>query len=105
MTDHPAPAGVPTCYRHPGRESHIRCQRCNRPICPDCMRDASVGFQCPECVEQGHRTTRSARTTFGGLRPTNAATTSLVLIGTNVAVWLAILLTGASSSRLVDLLA
>jgi membrane associated rhomboid family serine protease len=105
MTDHPAPAGVPTCYRHPGRESHIRCQRCDRPICPDCMRDAAVGFQCPECVAEGKKSTRSGRTAYGGLRPTNAATTTFVLIGLNVAVWLAILATGAGSSRLVDILA
>jgi membrane associated rhomboid family serine protease len=104
MNDHPAPAGVPTCYRHPGRESHIRCQRCDRPICPDCMRDAAVGFQCPECVAEGRKTTRSGRTAYGGLRPTNASITSGVLIGINVAVWLAIMASGGSGSRLVDVL-
>ena len=38
------------CYRHPGRESGVRCRRCERPICPDCMVSAPVGFQCPSCV-------------------------------------------------------
>ncbi|MDF1604478.1 rhomboid family intramembrane serine protease [Nocardioides sp. YIM 152315] len=104
MTDHPAPAGVPTCYRHPGRESHIRCQRCDRPICPDCMRDAAVGFQCPECVATGRKETRTGRTAYGGLRPTNASVTSGVLIAVNAAVWIAIMVTGGSGSRLVDLL-
>lgn len=97
-------AGVPTCYRHAGRETWIRCQRCERPICPDCMRDASVGFQCPECVSQGAKQTRAGRTTYGGLRSSNPALTSIFLIATNAAVWLAILLTGGSSSRGVDLL-
>ena len=23
------------------------------PICPDCMRDAAVGFQCVECIKEG----------------------------------------------------
>ncbi len=97
-------AGVPTCYRHAGRETWIRCQRCERPICPDCMRDAAVGFQCPTCVSEGAKQTRSGRTAYGGLRSANPALTSIVLIATNVAVWLAILVTGASSSNGVDLL-
>ena len=87
--------GVPTCYRHPDREAHIRCQRCDRVICPDCMRPAAVGFQCPECVKEGAKTTRSGRTAYGGLRPTDASLTSMVLIAINVAVWIAILATGA----------
>jgi len=96
---------VPTCYRHPDRESYIRCQRCERPICPDCMRDASVGFQCPSCVAEGARTTRQARTAYGGKRPTNAAITSIALIVVNVGVWLSIVVTGGRSSVLVDQLA
>ncbi|MBF4768535.1 rhomboid family intramembrane serine protease [Nocardioides agariphilus] len=93
---------VPTCYRHPGREAYIRCQRCGRVICPDCMRDSPVGFQCPECVKEGARTTRSGRTAYGGLRPTNAAITSMVIIGLNAAVWLAIMATGGRGSSLVE---
>ena len=96
---------MPTCYRHPGRETYIRCQRCDRPICPDCMRDASVGFQCPSCVDEGKKATRSGRTAYGGLRPTNASITSMVLVAINAAVWISIQITGGSGSRLIDLLA
>jgi membrane associated rhomboid family serine protease len=97
--------GVPTCYRHPGRESHIRCQRCDRPICPECMRDAAVGFQCVECVRAGAKETRSGRTAYGGLRPTDASATSIGLIVVNVAVWIGVVVTGGFSSRTFDWLA
>jgi membrane associated rhomboid family serine protease len=103
----PAQTGqeAPVCYRHTEREAHIRCQRCDRPICPDCMRPASVGFQCPECVREGARTTRSGRTPYGGQRSGNPALTSQVLIAINVAVWIAIVATGGNSSELVKQLA
>lgn len=92
----------PTCYRHPDRETWIRCQRCERPICPHCMEPAAVGFQCPDCVRQGHRTTRQGRGTYGGARSANPALTSMVLIGMNVVVWVAVMASGASKSRLLD---
>lgn len=59
-------AGVPVCPRHPDRESYVRCQRCERPVCPDCQRAAAVGVQCVDCVRQQSKTGRSARTVFGG---------------------------------------
>jgi membrane associated rhomboid family serine protease len=68
------------------------------------MRPASVGFQCPECVAEGAKTTRSGRTAYGGLRPTDASLTSMVLIALNAAVWIAILATGGNGSALIDYL-
>jgi membrane associated rhomboid family serine protease len=93
---------VSTCYRHPDREAYIRCQRCDRFICPDCMRPAAVGFQCPECVKEGAKATRTGRTAYGGLRPTDASVTSMVIIALNVAVWIAVMATGGYSSRLLE---
>jgi membrane associated rhomboid family serine protease len=69
------------------------------------MRPASVGFQCPTCVQEGARTTRSGRTAYGGRRSDNPALTSQVLIAGNVAVWLLILATGWRTSPLIDRLA
>lgn len=74
------------CYRHPDRPTGVRCTRCERPICPDCMVPASVGFQCPECVSQGAKTVRQAKTVYGG-RVTPGAKPGIVtqvLIGINV---------------------
>lgn len=72
-----------TCYRHPKVESHVRCTRCDRFICPDCMREAAVGHQCPECVREGARSVRQARTAFGG-RIAAVPLVTYVLIGLNV---------------------
>ena len=97
-----APAGVPACYRHPGKETWIRCQRCERPICPDCMNEATVGFQCPDCVTQGRKEVRGPRTRFGGKPSANPQATVIGLIAANVAVWLGIVLTGGRSSSLLE---
>jgi membrane associated rhomboid family serine protease len=78
---------VTTCYRHPKVESHIRCTRCERYICPDCMREAAVGHQCVECVREGARSVRQARTAFGG-RITTAPIVTYMLIGLNVLAYL-----------------
>lgn len=77
----------PTCYRHPGRETYVSCVRCGRHACPDCMRSASVGQQCVECVGEGARSTRQARTAFGG-RPTAGSVVTWTLLGINVALFL-----------------
>lgn len=76
-----------TCYRHPGRETGVRCTRCDRPICPDCMREATVGFQCPECVREGGRTVREARTVFGGRVHAINGVVTWVLVAANVAMY------------------
>ena len=92
---------VPRCYRHPDRETYIRCQRCTRYICPDCMRQASVGFHCPECVAEGAAQVRQPRTVFGGAVAANSDVVTKVLIGLNVAVFLLIRLTGDLASPLL----
>ncbi|MGC9540267.1 rhomboid family intramembrane serine protease [Streptomyces sp. UG1] len=79
---------VTTCYRHPKVESYVRCTRCDRYICPDCMREASVGHQCVECVKEGARSVRQGRTVVGGRIAATPLVTS-VLIGLNVVAYLA----------------
>ncbi|MBV9384234.1 MAG: rhomboid family intramembrane serine protease, partial [Streptosporangiaceae bacterium] len=76
-------AAVPTCFRHPGRETYVSCVRCGRHACPDCLRSAAVGQQCVECVREGGRDVRQARTTFGG-RPSLTARVTWALVAINV---------------------
>ncbi len=76
------------CYRHPDREAYISCQRCERLICPDCMRDAAVGFQCPECIAEGNKSVRQPRTVVGGAISMRAGAVSMGLLGINVVVYL-----------------
>ena len=93
------------CYRHPQRETGVSCSNCGRPICHECMIPAPVGFRCPECVKQqsvgGSRAKvvtrgqiRSRWGAAGGPMSAGAPVTK-VLIGINVALFLAELLFGA----------
>lgn len=88
------PAEEYRCYRHPDREAYISCQRCERLICPECMRDAAVGFQCPSCLAEGAKSVRQPRTIAGGAIPGRDGIVSMVLIGLNVVVFLLQLATG-----------
>ena len=84
---------IQTCYRHPDRRAGVVCQRCDRPICPDCMNQASVGFHCPECTRSGSQRI---------VRPGQLITRPIVtqaLVALNVAVFVAGMGGGMSTSR------
>ena len=55
----------PVCPRHPDRVSYVRCQRCGRPVCPECQRPAAVGVQCVDCVARAQAAMPVRRTVFG----------------------------------------
>ena len=65
-TAYPQQQTTPVCPRHPDRVSYVRCQRCGRPVCPECQRPAAVGVQCVDCVKEQAKTVRTTRTVFGG---------------------------------------
>lgn len=83
-----SPADAPCCYRHPGRPTYLRCNRCGRYICADCMRSAAVGHQCVECVQEGARTIRQPRTRFGGRERPGTPVITYSLIAVNVVVFI-----------------
>ncbi|MEU6373792.1 rhomboid family intramembrane serine protease [Streptomyces sp. NPDC046909] len=101
--------GLPGCYRHPDRETGIRCTRCERPICPECMVSASVGFQCPDCVRggsgTGHRPDAATpRTLAGGTVATDPRLVTKILIGVCLAVFFVQLSVGDRFTDSFDLL-
>jgi hypothetical protein len=38
------------CYVHPGRETTLRCKRCERYICASCAQRTPTGYLCRDCV-------------------------------------------------------
>lgn len=87
------------CYRHPDRPAGVRCQRCDRPICPACMNSAAVGFQCPECFSAGVKSVPRTRTTLGGVARVNDQVVTLSLMGLNILVWIGVLVGGNQVSN------
>lgn len=80
-------AVTPSCYRHPKRETFVRCTRCDRYACSDCMRPAAVGQHCAECVRAGNKTIRQPKTVLGGAVATVPVVT-YALTGLTVLVYL-----------------
>jgi membrane associated rhomboid family serine protease len=89
---------MPTCYRHPDRETGLSCSECGRPICTECMTMAPVGIRCPDhaggAAKRGLRgpapvvrTQRRATATFAPL--------TKALIAVNVAIYLITAVQGA----------
>ena len=40
------------CYVHPTRETTLRCNNCERPICASCAVRTPTGYRCKECVRE-----------------------------------------------------
>lgn len=74
------------CYRHPDRETSLRCYNCDRPICTECANLTPVGYICPVCRREKEDVFFSA----GMLNYLGAALVALVLglIGGYIAVFL-----------------
>ncbi|MCB0100641.1 MAG: hypothetical protein H6635_05360 [Anaerolineales bacterium] len=41
-----------TCYAHPGRETTLRCKRCEKYICTSCAVGTPTGYMCKDCVNE-----------------------------------------------------
>ena len=82
-----------SCYRHSDRSAGVICQRCDKPICPECMSQASVGFHCPDCSRSGKQKVVRGPVAFDPI-------VAKILIGVNLVAFVA---AGAWGGRALDL--
>jgi len=74
MTD-----AVMRCANHPDRETTLRCNRCEKPICTKCAVLTPVGYRCRECV-------RGQQAIFETATPVDYVVTAVVsALGTGLA--------------------
>ncbi|NEW38357.1 rhomboid family intramembrane serine protease [Nocardia cyriacigeorgica] len=89
-----------TCVRHPDRATGLSCTRCGRPACPECLRPASVGQHCVDCLRSDQRSTPQVRTVSTAAAPrVTIPYVTYALIAVNVAVFA---VTAAQSRSLID---
>ena len=67
------------CYRHPDRETWVRCGRCDQPICTRCAMQGPVGLRCRTCG-------KPSRDALATLQPRQVALAALVAGGLGAAV-------------------
>jgi thiol:disulfide interchange protein len=60
MTD--STPGILVCINHPDRETYLRCNRCNNPICIKCAVLTPTGYRCKDCVRGRQRAFETAQT-------------------------------------------
>lgn len=96
----------PGCVRHPDRTTGLSCARCGRPSCPDCLRQAPVGFHCVDCVAAERQRHPQTVSTAGVPQPTatkvpfaGVPIVTYTLIALNV---LAYVVTAVQSSSIMD---
>jgi membrane associated rhomboid family serine protease len=92
------------CARHPDRAASVICAHCDRPICTDCMVQASVGWQCPDCTAAGAKRTKvirpfSASNRTGIVGSTNPTPVVIALVAVCVVVFVA---SGFGKASVID---
>lgn len=87
------------CYRHPDRATALRCTRCDRYICGDCMRGAAVGQHCVDCAQAGAAPVRRARPLVRGAAGAPVVTYGLIAL--SVLAFAALMVPGQSNAQWV----
>lgn len=85
------------CYRHPDRATALRCTRCDRYICGDCMRGAAVGQHCVDCAQEAPARVRRTRPLVRAASGVPVITYGLITL--NVLTFVAQLASGHSDTQ------
>jgi len=92
------------CYQHPDVPTTLRCNRCNRPICPKCAERTPVGFRCPDCI-MAIQDRYYSQVKDEYLNPFEVPLTkpffTFVLLGLIVLIWLWMEISGGSTNDVV----
>ena len=66
------------CVNHPGRETLLRCNQCEQPICIQCAVRTPTGYRCKSCVRGQQKIFNTAQTSDHILAPIIAAILSFI---------------------------
>jgi hypothetical protein len=66
------------CYVHPDRETLLRCNNCERPICSQCAVLTPTGYRCKECIRSQQKKFETAQSSDLIIAPLLAAVTALI---------------------------
>lgn len=96
------------CYVHPDRETTLRCNNCNRPICAWCAVRTPTGYRCKECVKGQQRIFDTAQSTdyiFGFLAAGILSLLASLLVGVvssfGIFAWILILIGAPTVGALI----
>jgi membrane associated rhomboid family serine protease len=83
---------TPPCANHSARAASVVCAHCDKPICTDCMHQAPVGWQCPDCTSAGAKKSKvirpfSSANRTGVIGSTNPTPVVLALVAVCVVVF------------------
>jgi hypothetical protein len=51
------------CVNHPDRETVLRCNNCERPICTSCAVQTPIGYRCRDCVRGQQKRFETSKST------------------------------------------
>ena len=66
------------CYVHPNRETLLRCNKCERPICTQCAVLTPTGYRCKECIRSQQKIFETAQSSDLVIAPILSAIMALI---------------------------